>query len=151
MATFTVPPLGLDRFFPRGAGMPDRSVSTWARWTNAVLLIAVTGGLVWAITAGDRESAAYWAMGEWLLLGTWVVPRSTPDSAAWALALIAVGCGAAAVGFFCLYRWAGWPVIAWVDAIIFGAFALQAVFSLWIKCLRLRPGPADAGGSGEQA
>jgi hypothetical protein len=125
------------------AGMRDRKVRSWALWTNALLLIAVTGGLVWAVTAGDRESGAYWAMGFWFLFGGWAVPRSTPDTATWALALIAVGCGASAVTLFCLYQWVGWPALAYLQAIIFGAFALHAVFALCIRWLRLKPVPAN--------
>jgi hypothetical protein len=130
--------------------MHDRAVRTWAWWTHALLLMAVIGGLIWALTAGDRESGAYWAMGFWFLVGGWAVPRSTPETATWALALIAVGCAASAVTFFCLYRWASWPVLAYLEAITFGVFALQAVFALCVKRLRLRPGPANTGGPGEQ-
>ena len=131
--------------------MRDRAMGTWAWWTNALLLMVVAGGLVWALTAGDRESGAYWAMGFWFLLGGWAVPRSTPDTTTWALVLIAVGCAASAVAFFCLYQWASWPTLAYLEAITFGVFALQALFALCVKRLRLRPPPADPEGTGEQA
>jgi hypothetical protein len=62
--------------------------------------MAVTGGLLWAVTSGERESAAYLAMGAWVFLLGLVLPWNTPGTAAWILALIAVGCGASAVGFF---------------------------------------------------
>src|SRR3954468_21333293 len=100
--------------------MRDRAMRTWAWWTYALVLIVVTGGLLWAATAGDRESGAYWAMGFCFLLGGSVVPRSTPETATWALALIAVGCAASAVTFFCLCRWLSWPSLAYLEAITFG-------------------------------
>jgi hypothetical protein len=129
--------------------MRGRAARNWARWTNVLLLILVTGGLVWTLLAGDREAASYWATGEWLLVGAWVVPRSTPDTAAWALALIVVGCAAAALGLFCVYQWVGWPLVAYVEAGTFGAFALQATLWLFVKRFRLRPGPENTAGTGE--
>jgi hypothetical protein len=130
--------------------MPEHAASKWAWWTNALLLTVVTGGLVWAVTAGDRQSGAYWAMGFWFLLGGWVVPRSTPDTATGALVLIALGCAASAVIFFCLYQWASWPGLAYLEGITFGVFALHAVFALCVKRLRLRPVPADTEATGVQ-
>jgi hypothetical protein len=87
--------------------MRHRAVGPWAWWVEALLLIVVTGGLVWAVAADEREMAAYLAMCAWVLLLGLVVPRNTPGTAVWVLALIAVGCAASGVGFFRLYQWAG--------------------------------------------
>jgi hypothetical protein len=129
--------------------MRHRAVGPWAWWIDALILIAVTGGLVWAVTAGEREIAAYLAMAAWVLLLGLAVLRNTPETAAWILVLIAVGCGASAVGFFRLYQWAGWPVMAYVDAISTGAVSLLAAVNLWVKPSRPSHCPGDAEGRGE--
>src|SRR5262245_24487603 len=122
---------------------------SWACWSNALILTVVTGGLLWSVLAGDRHSGAYWAMGFWFFLGGWAVPRSSPDSATWVLALIAVGCAGTAVIFFVLYMWAGWPSLAYMQAIIFGLCALNSVVAIWLKRLRLQP-PQNTTDTGEQ-
>jgi hypothetical protein len=48
--------------------MRHRGVGPWPWWIDALLLIAVTGGLFWAVTAGDREPAHWLAMLAWVLL-----------------------------------------------------------------------------------
>jgi hypothetical protein len=129
--------------------MGHRAAGRRAWWTDALALTVVIGGLVWAVIAANREYAAYGAMAAWVLLMALVVPRNRPEAAAWALALVAAGCAASAVGFFLLYRWAGWPVMAYVDAISTAAVSLQAVAILWLKCLRPSAGPGGVEGRGE--
>jgi hypothetical protein len=129
--------------------MRDRRVWPWAWWVDALLLLAVAGGLAWSVAAGDRESAAWLAMGAWVLLLSLVVPWTAPETPAWVLALIAVGCGASAVGFFRLYQWAGWPVMAYLDAISTGAYSLLAALVLGVKWSRPDPRPGGAEGRGE--
>jgi hypothetical protein len=129
--------------------MSHRAAGPLGWWIAALLLLAVTGGLVWAVTTGDRESAAWLAMGAWVLLLGLVVPRTAPEQPAWLLALIAVGCGASAVGFFLLYNWAGWRVMAYIDAISTAAISLQAAVVIWIKWSRPSPEPDHAEGRGE--
>ena len=70
---------------------------------------------------------AFGAMALWVLLLAWVVPRLNPKTPAWLLAIIAVGSVALSVGFFCLFQWVGYPVLAYVDSITLGLIALLAV------------------------
>lgn len=124
--------------------MRDRGVAPWPWWTEVALLVAVAGGLVWAVSAGERDTSAYLAMGAWVLVLGLALPRSTPEAPAWVLALTAAGSAAAAVGLFRLYQWAGWPVMGYVDAISTGLVALLALVSLWVKS---SPGPSGSGRS----
>jgi hypothetical protein len=81
---------------------------------------------------------AYGAMGLSVLLMLWIIPRLVPKTAAWLLALLAIGSAALAGGFFWAYQWAGYTVLAYLDGITFGLFAVQAVLSRWLR--RLTPG-----------
>jgi hypothetical protein len=85
-----------------------------------------------------EEVVVYVVMGLSVLVMIWIAPRLVPRTAAWLLALLAVGCAALAVGFFWVYRWAGYPVLAYLDGIVFGLGAVQAVLVLWLR--RLTPG-----------
>jgi hypothetical protein len=124
----------------------QRALTPWPWWADVLALVAVAGGLFWAVTTGERELTGYLAMGAWALLLVLVMPWTHPATPSWGLALVAAGCAAAAVGFFRLYQWAGWPVMAYLDAVTFGLFALLAVLALWLKW-RSPGGQARAAGA----
>jgi hypothetical protein len=129
--------------------MRQRTVVLWVWWMEALLLTAATGGLVWAVTAGDRESAKALAVLAWVAWLGVVTVRDVPETARWVLALIAVGFGASAVGFFLLFQWADWPAMAYLHAIGTGLLSLLKAVGLWGKCSHPSPGPGGAGGRGE--
>jgi hypothetical protein len=79
---------------------------------------------------------AYGSMALWIILLAWIVLRLGPKSSTRMLALIAVGCAALAIGFFWVYQWAGYPILAYVDSITFGLNSLLAVLLLWQRWLR---------------
>ncbi|HEY7311980.1 MAG TPA: hypothetical protein VH643_21635 [Gemmataceae bacterium] len=91
----------------------------------------------------------YGVMGLSVLLMLWIVPRIVPKTPAWLLVLIALGCAALAAGFFYAYQWAGYPVLAYIDGITFGLFAVQAAFSLWLRRLAPSGEPLGARSAGE--
>lgn len=133
----------------QGAVMGRSAVGRRSWWIDGLLLIAFSGGMVWGVTTGQPEIAAYAALFAWALLAGFMVRWNRPEAAAWFLALIAVGGGALAVCFFRLLQWAGWPVMAYLLSLSAGAFSLQAVLNLWIKRLQTSPSAGDAEGRGE--
>jgi hypothetical protein len=84
------------------------------------------------------DVVAYGVMALSLLLMACIVPRLIPRTAAWLLALLAIGSAALAVGFLWAYQWAGYTLLAYIDGITFGLFAVQAALALLIK--RSTPG-----------
>jgi hypothetical protein len=50
-----------------------------------------------------------------------------PKTALWISLLCGLGSAALAVSFFWLWQWLEHPVIAYVDAIVYGSLALQAI------------------------
>ena len=87
---------------------------------------------------GMADAIALGAMVFWIFLLCLILPRLRPKTSSRLLALIAVGSAAAAVGFFCLYRWAGYAILAYGDSITLGLIALLAALLLWQK--QLSPG-----------
>jgi hypothetical protein len=90
------------------------------------------------------DAVACATMGLSLFLMLWIVQRLHPRSAARPLALLGPACATLAVGFFWAYQWAGYTVLAYIDGITFGLFAVQAALLLWLKWL------APEGSSGRQ-
>jgi CDP-diglyceride synthetase len=127
------------------AVMRHRMAGAWSWWINAALLVAIPGGLVWAVIAEERDTAAYLAIGAWLLLMALVVPRNTPQASVESLGLIVVICAGATVGFLQLYRWAEWPVMGYIYSFSTASASLQAVFLLLAKWLGAAPnsGPKE--------
>ena len=95
------------------------------------------------------DVVGYGVMGLSVLLMLWIIPRIVPKTPAWLLVLIALGSAALAGGFFCAYQWAGYPVLAYIDGITFGLFAVQAALSLWLRRLAPSAEPWGAGSAGE--
>jgi hypothetical protein len=128
--------------------MRDSGVWPWPWWIDAALLAAIAGGLAWAVIADDRDTSAYLAVAGLVPVFGLASPRSTPDTPAWVLALTAAGCAAAAVGFFGLYQWAGWPAMGYVAATGLGLTVFAAILSLWVRSSGgpSRPGRPPAGG-----
>ena len=113
----------------------------WSWWIRAAISVAIPGSLVGAVIAEERDTAASLAIGAWLLLMALVVPRNTPQAPVWSLGLIAVTCAGATVGFFELYRWAGWPWMGYICSFSTASVSLQAVLVLLAKWSGMPPNP----------
>ena len=121
--------------------MCHRTAGPWSWWINAALLVAIPSGLVLAVIAEERDTAAYLAIGAWMLLMALVVPRNTTRSPIWSLGLIAVICAGATVALLQLYRWADWPVMGYIYSFSTASASLQAIFVILAKWLGAAPNP----------
>jgi hypothetical protein len=78
-----------------------------------------------------------------------ILRYTSPQTAPWAAALTTVGSAILAVGFFCLWQWLQYPVLAYLDAILYGLFAVQAVLVLVVRRLNPDGGRQDRGAEAE--
>jgi hypothetical protein len=96
-----------------------------------------------------RGAIVAWYIPGILLLSILPLPllfRSiVPQKASWILALAAFASVGLAVGFFCLWEWLEYPVLAYLDGITYGCLALTAGLGL----LNRRLSPRDSQANGE--
>jgi|GEM_PF-6611291 len=72
-----------------------------------------------------------------------------PHTAPGVAALTAAGSAILAAGFFCLWQWLQYPVLAYVDAILYGLFAVQALLVLLVRRLNPASGQRDRAAEAE--
>jgi hypothetical protein len=61
-----------------------------------------------------------------------------PKTATWLAILTSVCSAGLAACFFCLWQWLQYPVLAYLDAIVYGLWSLAAALGVVAKCLRQR-------------
>jgi hypothetical protein len=57
-----------------------------------------------------------------------LLPRIRPTSAVWVNVLLGLGCAALAVSFYWLWQWLDQPLLAYLDVLVYGLYALLAAF-----------------------